>query len=417
MTEKKILIANNFYYNRGGASTYVFDLSGLLNMHGNKVIPFSMHHPMNFKTVYSKYFISHIDYAEEIKRISPISTLKVGLRCIFSLEANKKIENLIRREKPDIAHIQSIHHHITPSILYVLKKFRIPIIWTLHDFVLICPNTNFFYNDQVCEKCKYVKYFWAPLCKCKKNSFFASFAAAVETTVHRMMRIFNYVDIFISPSEFLRKKFIEFGYPSERIVHLPNPMDPIVNELNYVDSGYCLYAGRLAQGKGLKTLIDATIQAGKVNLKIVGNGPLMKELVSYVKSKDNKGLIKMLGQKSRNEVIELLKRSNFSVVPSELYENFPYSVLEAFAIGKPVIGSRIGGIPELIDDGINGFLFPPKDVARLSELMCTLSENHDRARRMGENAKKKCALKFNSKKHYNELMKIYQQAAGSKFIL
>ncbi|MEM3001818.1 MAG: glycosyltransferase, partial [Candidatus Nitrosocaldus sp.] len=150
----KVLIVSNFYYNRGGDCTYMFSLKKLLEDMGHKVIVFSMNHPLNFQSEYSRYFVDYINYDEAVKSISLATGFEVLSRAVFSIDAKRKIEELIEDERPDIAHLQNIHHHITPSIFYPLKKNNIPIVWTLHDFVLICPNTSFLANGRICERCK-----------------------------------------------------------------------------------------------------------------------------------------------------------------------------------------------------------------------------------------------------------------------
>jgi glycosyltransferase involved in cell wall biosynthesis len=405
----KILMVNNFYYNRGGAQTTALDLEKMLTKKGYEVIPFAMHHNMNFDTQFSKYFVSHIDYAEQINHINPISGFKVIKKCIYSIEAKDNIQRLIINEKPDIAHVQNIHHHITPSIFYVLKKYNIPIIWTLHNYVLLCPNTRFLCNRQICERCKKYKYYYALLTRCKKDSFLASSLAAIETIIHKIMKINELINVFISPSKFLRRKFIEYGFDSNKIVVIPHSID--ISHLNgdIEDHGYYLYVGRISEEKGIKTLIDATLKEGQTKLKIVGGGPLMAELINYVNINDKKGLIEILGHRDRNEVFDLLRKCRFLVLPSECYESFGYVVLEAFASSKPVVASKIGAISELIDNGIDGFLFKPKDISSLSEIISFLNKYPEKAKEMGLNAYNKIKIKYNPENQYNQLINIYKK--------
>ncbi|MHA1251122.1 MAG: glycosyltransferase [Candidatus Helarchaeota archaeon] len=405
----RILLANNFYYNRGGASTYTFLLVDLLKKNGNDVIPFAMKHPQNNISEFSEYFVSYIDYTKEIKNINLFSGIRVLPKCIFSYEAYKKILDIIFEKKPDIAHLHEIHHHITPSILYALKQHNVPIIWTLHDYVLICPNTHFLSHGEICERCKKHKYYWAPLTKCKKNSFFASALAALESSIHKFMKISDLVDIFISPSEFLRKKFIEYGYDGEKIINIPNPVNISAHLNENKDNGYFLYIGRLSPEKGVKTLIEATLLSGVGKLKIVGDGILRQELINYKRTKRSARLIEFLGHKRHEEVLKLIQNSRFVVVPSEWYENFPYSILEAFSYGKPVIGSSIGGIPELIKDGFNGFLFKPKDVNKLAEIIYRLNKYPDIAKKMGRNAHRICFNLYNPEKHIKKVLREYEK--------
>ncbi|MEF9427280.1 MAG: glycosyltransferase family 4 protein [Candidatus Mariimomonas ferrooxydans] len=406
----KILLVNNFFYNRGGDCTYFFALKNLLEKKGHNVIVFSMHHPKNLASEYSKYFVSYINYEEEIRHKDILSGIKVLNRTIYSREAKKKIEKLIKKEKPDIAHLQNIHHHITPSIFYPLKKHNVPIIWTLHDYTIICPNTSFLSHGRVCEKCKKRKYFWPLFTRCKKDSFSASTMAALETIMHRVMRTNELVDIFIAPSEFLRKKIIEYGFKNEKLVHLNYFTDFDLHDESEATGDYYLYVGRISEEKGLKILIDAAVMVNSCKLKITGEGPILEQMVTYAKSKDKKKIIEFLGHKGHKELIELVNNCKFIVVPSEWYENQPYSVIEAFASRKAVIGSNIGGIPELIKDNETGLIFEPGNLDDLSSKIKYLIDNPDKAAEMGKNANAFVKKEFNGDKHYQKLVKIYEQA-------
>ncbi len=404
----KILHLSNYYYIRGGDCTYLFSLKKLLEQEGHENIVFSMHHPQNLDSGYSGYFVNYINYADEVKEQTLLSGLKILYRAVYSIEAKKKIESLIEKEKPDIAHVQSLHHNLTHSVLYPLRKHNIPIVWTLHDYALICPNTLFLCRGQVCEKCKKKKFYWSIIKKCKKDSLGASTVAVIETVVHRIMKMSDLVDIFITPSEFLRNKLIEYGINRDKIVCINNFIDLDPGKEKADDVGdYYLYVGRLTREKGIKTLIDAAIKADTGKLMIVGDGDLKDELISYVKEKGGDAEIEFLGLRSHEEVIGLIKNCKFVVLPSECYENFPYAVLESFACGKAVIGSRIGGIPELVRDNETGLTFEPGNSYDLSSKIKYLNDNPDNSLKMGENARLFVEQKLNAKKYYLKIMQIY----------
>jgi glycosyltransferase involved in cell wall biosynthesis len=407
----KILLVNNFFYNRGGDCTYMFSLKKLLEEKGHKVMVFSMDHPRNFHSEYSDYFVSYINYDEEVKNVNLSSGINVLKRTVYSREAKKKIEGLLKHDKPDIVHLQNIHHHITPSVFYPIKKYKIPLVWTLHDYTVICPNTSFLSHGRVCEKCKKRKYYWSPIVKCKKNSLVASTMAAIETTLHRIMGVNKLVDAFITPSEFLRNKLIEYGFNKERIVCVNNFSNvDLMNKRNN-PGDYYLYVGRITEEKGIKTLIDAAIAASIGRLKIVGEGPLKESMISYVDVNNGRN-IEFLGQKSHDEVMELIRGSTFVVVPSEWYENYPFAVLEAFSCGKPVIGSRIGGIPELIKDTERGLIFETGDSTDLIATIKYLLNNPDIIAEMGRNAEEYLRQELNGERHYKEIIRIYKKVSG-----
>jgi glycosyltransferase involved in cell wall biosynthesis len=406
----KILLVNNFYYNRGGDCTYLFSLKGLLERNGHTVVIFSMHHPQNYESVYSKYFVSYINYSEEVKNKNLSSGFKVLFRSIYSREAKKRIEQLIKEEKPDIAHLNNIRHHITTSIMSPLKKNKIPIVWTLHDYQLICPNISFLAKGRICERCKKRKYFWPPLIKCKKDSFFASAMAAIEHTAQIITKAYDSVDVFICPSEFLRNKFIEYDFYESKLTLLHHFIDIDWNKEGETPGDYILFIGRLTEEKGVKTLLDAAANSDSCELKIIGDGPLKETLVSYAETKKNTLKTEFLGHKSRGEVIEILKKCKFLIIPSEWYEITGLVMFEAFACGKPVIGSRIGGITEFIRENETGLTFEPGNADDLSAKIKYLINNPAKIVEMGENARMFSVSVLNAKTHYKKLMEIYEQA-------
>jgi glycosyltransferase involved in cell wall biosynthesis len=406
----KILLVNNYYYNRGGDCTYLLSLENLLKNKGHKVVVFSMHHPQNFKSEFSEYFVSYIDYREEIKKKTIKAVWNVLKRTFFSKEAMDNIEKLIKEERPDIAHIQNIHHHITPSIFKILKKNNIPIVWTLHDYTAICPNTSFLTDGKVCERCRKRKYYWPVLVRCKKKSIGASAIAALEIIIHRIMRVYNYVDKFIAPSRFLKHKFVEYGFKEDKIAHLDHFIDfPIVEDM-VVPGDYYLFVGRISEEKGVKTLIDAASRINAGKLKIAGDGPLLDEMIAYVNAKGKGDVIEFLGHKSREDLFDLYRECKFLIVPSEWYENSGLIIFEAFACGKAVIGSNMGGIPELVKNEERGMIFKPGDSEELSAIIQYLINNPDKAVEMGKNARNFLAKNLNAETHYLKLTDIYKRA-------
>jgi glycosyltransferase involved in cell wall biosynthesis len=410
-----ILLINNFYYNRGGDCTYLFYLKKLLEENRHKVVIFSMNHPQNFYSEYSPYFVSYINYAEEVKKKNIYSGIKVLFRSIYCVEARRNIERLIKDTKPDLVHLNNIRHHITPSILWSIKNHNIPVVWTLHDYQLICPNISFVSGGRICEKCKKRKYFWPPLVRCKKDSLLASTLAAIEHTMQILSKVYDLADAYICPSDFLKNKFMEYGFHEEKLLRLNNFIDSsLIDEDQYIGD-YYLYIGRLSEEKGVSTLIDAVLKLNYGRLKIVGDGPQKEELSLYVKSKNAANRIEFLNHKPHNEVIELLKKCKFLIVPSEWYENFPYTILEAFACGKPVIGARIGGIPELIKENETGLTFKPGDSDDLRFKIAYLSNHPGKIREMGSSARAYVKQDLSPGKHYEKLMEIYRNAIAGKY--
>jgi glycosyltransferase involved in cell wall biosynthesis len=388
----------------------MFDLSSMLESHGHQIVPFAMKHEKNMSTEYSQYFVENIDYNKVIKE-GTFKKIYAGLKSIYSLEARNKLLKLVRKENPNIAHVHKIRNTLTPSILYALKKERVPVVQTLHDYRVVCPNYNMYDPNmfKICEACRGHRYFNAVRMKCQKSSYLIGLNIAIESYLYHFLKTYeNTIDLFISPSSFLRNKMIEFGIDENKIVHIPNFINSSEYTPNYSNSNYILYFGRLEKHKGLETFIAAMKHVKASKLYLVGEGSYRNMLERYSKKNNMKNVV-FLGFVTRKKLIELVRFSLFTVLPSEWYENCPMAVLESFAFGKPVIGANIGGIPDLIDDGSTGMLFDSGDVDDLAEKINYLLINKNLVVKMGRNARKMVEEKYNENIHYERLMGVYKK--------
>jgi glycosyltransferase involved in cell wall biosynthesis len=401
------LLVNKFFYLKGGDAKVFFDTAALLKQNGHMPVFFSMQHPENFSSEFSPYFISNIDFGGANK----IGQLKAFSRIIYSVEAKRKIKRLVEQERPDIAHLHNIYHQISPSILDVLDEHSIPSVMTLHDYKLTCPAYTLLSMGSVCEECRDGKYYKVAQHKCTKQSFLKSSLSAIEMYIHHyLLHVYNKVKVFISPSAFLKSKIWEMGFRGE-VVHLPNFIDstrftPAFNN----DGRTFIYLGRLSVEKGLLTLLKAAGELkGRFNLKIIGDGPLREDLVAY--ARDNKlSNVEFLGYLHADAIKKEVSKAVFTVVPSEWYENNPMSIIESFALGKPVIGARIGGIPELVKDQETGLTFEPGSCSDLADKISQLIQNQKLVFDMGQNARLHVEQRLNPQVHYQVLMEIYRRA-------
>lgn len=403
----KVLFINKFFYLKGGAEASFFETADLLKTKGHKIVFFSMKDSRNFSSKHEKYFVSNIDY----KRNTLKNRIDISLKLLYSLEAKKKIEDLIRLEKPDIAHLKNIYHQISPSILHSLKKFNIPIVMTLADYKLVCASYCLFRRGRICELCKGGKYYWCFLTACVKNSRSKSLLNTLEMYFHhKILHIYDLVDIFTSQSSFLKNKVKEMGVIKGKIIHLPSfvSLEEFDPQHNWTENSI-VYFGRLSIEKGLFTLIEAIKDIKSVLLKIIGTGPIEEELKKRAEKYKIKN-IAFLGYKNRENLKNEIKNAMFTVTPSEWYENFPNSVMESFALGKSVVGARIGGMPEMIKDGETGLSFETGNPADLKEKILYLLNNPNKLIEMNKNARKFAEENLNPEKHYGQLMKIYQMA-------
>jgi len=402
----KILLINKFLFPKGGDAISTLETGKLLIRNGHDVVCWGMEHPSNRKFPFEDFFISYVDYN---KKAGIWKQIKSSIKILYSLEAKNKINNLLAKWRPDIVHLNNFAHQISPSILDVFKKYKIPTVMTLRDYKLICPTYSMLLNGKPCEKCKGGRFYNCLLNKCTKNSILKSLVNTMEMYLHHtILHIYGSISLFMSPSIFLMEKLKEMGF-NGNIVYLPNFVNLEKYKPNYdFKDKAIVYFGRLSKEKGVDILISA-VKNLDVELKIVGSGPCEDELKNRINA-EKIGNVCFIGYKQEDELIDIIGESLFVVIPSELYENNPRSVLESFAIGKPVIGSGIGGIPELVIDGKTGFTFKAGDGADLKEKIEYLLDNTDKIKILGRNARKFVEEKFNPDNHYRKLINIYNDA-------
>lgn len=407
-----ILHINNFHYMRGGSEAVYFETAELLESHGHKSIFFSTRHPKTLPCKTGEYFVSYIDLNA---KQSFVNQLKIAGRILYNFEARKRLSMLLDKYPVDIAHLHNIYHNISPSILRELKSRKIPVVMTLHDYKMVCAAYTLLFHGKPCEACSGRKFFMAVKNRCVKNSLIKSILSTIEMYLHhKVFDIYDKVDIFVSPSLFLKNKLLEMGFKKE-IIHLPNFID--IHEFTGIKktSGNkgksIVYFGRLSYEKGLWTLIETAKRMlnKDVNIKIIGDGSIMKELQNKVNT-EHINNVKFLGYIKGKGLFREIAYSIATIIPSEWYENNPVSVIESFALGIPVIGANIGGIPELVKDNETGLVFKPEDATDLCEKVKYMIDNPDKALRMGQNARRFVEQELNAERYYQKLMEIYSQA-------
>ena len=396
----KILMVNKFHYLKGGSEKYYFELAELLKENGHEIAFFSMRDKKNIKTDCKEYFVDDIDLNSNNKF--------KALDVIYSRKNKKKMKEAIEDFKPDIVHLNNFQRQLSASIIKPIKKKNIPIVFTAHDLQAVCPNiTMIDSNKKICEDCINGKYKNCVRKKCIKNSKLKSLLGAIEGYYYRTKKIYSkIIDCIITPTNFYKEKLVEDGIPEEKIQAIHNFIDINNYNLDTKDEGYALYFGRLSKEKGILNLIKAFSKLDKGNLYIAGQGEEKEKIEEFIKENNLEDRIKLLGFLGPDEMKEKISKCKFVVVSSIWYENCPYSILETLAIGKPVIGAKIGGIPELIDDGNTGFVY--SEVEELTNKMDKLFKDDSLVEMMSKKAKEK-AKEFSKDEYYKKIIEIYEK--------
>lgn len=409
----KILQINTRHYLGGGDSTYTFNLAKVLMEKGHEVEFFAMVDKRNFIDKNADLFVSYIDFKELNRHKNLVTGLKVISRSIYSTEARIKFRQLLDRVQPDLVHLQNIHAHITPSVIFEAKKHKLPVVWTLHDYKLACPNSHFLIDatGEICEACNQGSYYKAIQLRCKKGSILASTMAAVEAYAHRLLKVREKIDAFLTPSLFLKNKLVEHGFNPSNIFHIPLFVPDDMFSCCSTDDGYILFFGKLDKIKGIQILIEASKKIP--NIQIILAGKCEEQLHSELPQLLHPN-IKYEGIKHGEELKNIIYRARAVVLPSLTYENQPLSILEAFASAKPVIASDLGGMTELVKDKERGLLVPPGDVDALADAISWMDSHATDAHLMGRNAQAYAREEHSGEKHYQRLMQIYEFVMNKK---
>jgi glycosyltransferase involved in cell wall biosynthesis len=397
----KILMVNKFFYIKGGAETVYFQERSMLKLAGIEVIDFSMQHEKNFPSDYADYFVSNVDYHTGNNLLGGVKT---AVNFIHNAQACKKMQALLEKERPDIVHFHNIYHQLTPSIIKVARDFGCKTVLTAHDYKISCPSYAMLRDGKVCDACITGSVFNAFKYRCYEGSASKSLLLSLEATWQHIAKNYQAIDVIISPSEFL-KGVIKHTLPHSRIDVIVNGIDDSQPLNDIEDLGYLLFVGRVSREKGIETLARAhQLMRNKIPLKIVGNGPIYNELIKQFPEAE------FLGYVQQGEGLDkLIKHARAIIVPSECNENCSMSVLEAMSFARPIVGSRIGGIPEQIRDGIDGALFEPGNAQELADVLDDLAANPEKAKQMGLNAHDRLCEKYAMRDHMAALLKLYDE--------
>lgn len=408
----RVLLINKFYYLSGGAERYVFEWEKLLRSRGHNVMIFSMRHPRNRPCAQERFFADQVRFSGALGLRERV---RAAAHSIWSTDARRKLNDLLDAEgAPDIAHLHSFVYQLTPAILEPLRARGIPIVQTCHEYAHVCVNQRLYNQrtNEICESC--LRYgLLAPLWqRCVKGSLPASVAGCIAGVADALFgRSAARIQRFLTPSAFMRRKMIEGGLPAQHIAHVPNFTDPRRVSPSDCAGDYMLFLGRLVAHKGIMTLLDAARRLPDVPLKVVGDGPLLDSVRSRV-LEDRLRNVELAGFLEGSALWDAVRHARAVVIPSEWYENGPLTILEAMAATRAVIASRIAGIPEMVEHGRDGLLFPPGDADALASALEELWRNPDRAVQMGRRGREKVESRYNPRVHYRRMMRHFEEVAG-----
>jgi len=394
----KILNVGHNYFVAGGSDRVFMETQTLLQSYGHDVVPFCAKSDRNMLSDFSTYFPSAIDTGKLFQLNS--------LSFFYNFDAYAKLSSLLDAYDIDIAHLHIYYGKLTPSILKALKCRKIPIIQTLHEYKLVCPVYTMQRNGSICDDCVQGSRLKCITNKCKDNSLIKSMILTLESYVSRVLGDISNVDLFLSVSDFHRNIMIRAGVPENKVKVLHNFVNVDHYIPNYKCDDYFLYFGRIEELKGVRTLVEA-FKINKKKLIIVGEGSFACELINLINGFEN---IVYEGFKSGDELDGIVANSKCVLVPSEWYENCPMNVLEAKALGKAVIASNIGGIPELIRDGVDGYLFSPGNI---SDLVSKVDEMESKFLDFGRKARLDVEERFSQASHYKKLMNFYNDVIAN----
>ncbi len=409
----RVLHVNKFLYRRGGAEGYLLDLADLQRAAGDEVAYFGMHHPENESSLpYAAHFPAYLELEPAPRGLRP--RIAAAGRMLWSPASRQGLARVIDEFRPDIVHLHNIYHQLSPSVLAAARSAGVPCLLTLHDYKLACPSYQLLDAGARCDACVSGGPLQAARRRCKGGSLAASTLLAVESWLHRELRAYDPVQVFVSPSRFLADVMRRAGVFPDRMRVVNHFVDARALPVKQTPGGGVVFAGRLSAEKGVDVLIEAAaaLPSG-VPVDIAGDGPARPALEELA-ARRAPGRIRFHGRLDKATLHGLVRRAAVAAVPSRWHENQPMAVLEAMACGVPVVGTDLGGLPELIVDGVDGAVVPADDPAALAEALRQVLADPDRAFQLGRAGRAKIERDFTPAAHLSGLRELYELAAGRR---
>lgn len=402
----RVALAHKLFRLTGGVDVFFRETERVVRENGNETLMIATGEPADVADIPNALLLQAPNY----KNVSQVTKLLNLGSAIYDKSKKSIVKSALESFAPDVLHVFAINVHLSPSIVVAAHELGIPVVGTFNDYKHICPNYKLFYNNNICFDCKGKKFYRAAINKCCQNSRGLSIASSIEAYVHDHMRIYEKFDHFTFSSKFLAGVTQDFWKDREfSWSRLLNPFDSASFDASPDYDDYGLYFGRLIDEKGVDRLVEAAALIGNFPIKIVGDGPDTDALKKRAADL-NLSNIEFLGPLWGDPLNEVLSRARFVVVPSIWHENFPYVINQSFALARPVIGSRRGGIPELVIHGERGLIFDPEDISELAAMMRRLIDHPEEARSMGEAAKRWSDETFRDEIAYSDIQHAYEAA-------
>lgn len=408
----KILFCNKYNFPFSGTEVYLFELMELLRSRGHEVALFSMTDSRGAPTAFDEHFVPHLDFKDS--SASWTTRAKLAAHAVYSKDARRRLRHLISKFQPDIAHVRNIYHHLSPSVLWELRAQRIPTLYHLNDFKLLCPTYNLVSHGRACEE-PCTGEFWKLFTEgCYDGPFCAQAVLVAEAYFHYWLRSYRKcVDHFLTPSEFARDLLVKNGFGKQVITVLPHfqklpaPPPPPAPEAPI------LYFGRLSSEKGVADLVYAMRSLPWLRLQIAGDGPQRAQLERLAKILELKN-IEFIGHLRGENLNRTIAGSRFTVLPSHAYETLGKSILESYAWERPVVASDLGSRRELVHENQTGLLFEAGNIDQLTQAISTLAQQPKRCAEMGAEGRRLLERNHTPEKHYQQLLEVYQALLDSR---
>ncbi len=408
----KILFCNKYCFPFSGTEVYLFELMDLLRSRGHDVALFSMADPRGKSTPYDVHHVPYLNFKDPGQGLA--KRARLAAHAIYSTDARRRLQRMIADFQPDVAHVRNIYHHLSPSILWELHEQKVPVLYHLNDFKVLCPTYNLVSHGRACEQPCTGKYWKVLTTGCYSGSRAASAVLAAEAYVHHWLRTYRTcIDHFLTPSGFAKRLLTENGFDGNNITVLPHFQDLPEKVPPPSDGAPILYFGRLSPEKGVGDLIRAMKAVPHITLRIAGDGPLRDELEALTRRLELKN-VEFLGHLRGKSLEAQIAAAQFTVLPSRAYETLGKSILESYAWGRPVVASDLGSRRELVRDGETGLLFPAGDIEQLSGAISYLVQRPELAAKMGTAGRGLVRDRHSPELHLRGLLRLYEQMSSTK---